>query len=63
MDQHLEQEIDRLASEIERLKTEGDPEGRIADLNAYMRVLYLKLSMSLQAGQWPWAPKADDEKP
>ena len=52
----IESEIDKIAQEIERLQTEGDPEGRIPDLNAYLRVLNTKLSMMLQQDPRRWGP-------
>jgi hypothetical protein len=56
MDPSIESEIDKIAQEIERLQTEGDPEGRIPDLNAYLRVLNTKLSMMLQQDPHRWGP-------
>jgi hypothetical protein len=52
----LESEIDKIAQEIQRLETDGDPEGRIPDLNAYLRVLTTKLSMMLQQDPSRWGP-------
>jgi hypothetical protein len=54
MEQSVATEIDKIVQEIERLKSSGDPEGRIADLNEYLRVLYLKLKTELQQGPKPW---------
>jgi hypothetical protein len=54
MGTELEREIDRIAQEIERLKEEGDPDGRGADLSAYLRVLYLKLTQELQKDPHRW---------
>jgi hypothetical protein len=48
VDGPLAAEIDRVAQEIERLKKDGDPENRIQDLNAYLRVLGRQLSEALQ---------------
>jgi hypothetical protein len=52
MDVPLEEQIDKLVKEIEQLKKDGDPEDRVSDLNEYLRVLYLKLSMTLQEKRW-----------
>jgi len=52
MDSSIEDQIDRLVQEIEQLKKDGDPEGRVSDLNEYLRVLYLRLSMTLQDKRW-----------
>ncbi|HEY3043407.1 MAG TPA: hypothetical protein VGJ39_05260 [Vicinamibacterales bacterium] len=54
MDKSIESEIDRIAQEIERLQKDGDPEGRIPDLNAYLRVLNTRLSMALQQDPRRW---------
>jgi hypothetical protein len=56
MDTSIESEIDKIAQEIERLQTDGDPEGRIPDLNAYLRVLNARLSMALQQDPHRWEP-------
>jgi hypothetical protein len=54
MDTSIESEIDRVTQEIERLRQEGDPESRIPDLNAYLRVLNTKLAIALhqKPGRW-----------
>jgi hypothetical protein len=52
MDGSIESEIDKIAQEIERLGNDGDPEGRIPDLSAYLRVLNARLAMELQKRQW-----------
>jgi hypothetical protein len=52
MDAPLEAEIDKIAQEIDRLQKDGDPEGRIPDLSAYLRVLNTRLAMELQKRQW-----------
>lgn len=54
MESSVESQIDQLVQQIEALKKEGDPEGRIPDLNEYLRVLYLRLKMELQEGPKPW---------
>ena len=54
MDRSIESEIDKIAQEIECLKKEGDPEGRIPDLNAYLRVLNTRLAMALQQDPRRW---------
>jgi hypothetical protein len=54
MDNSIEAEIDKVAKEIERLSNEGDPQGRIQDLNAYMRVLSTRLAMELQQDPNRW---------
>ena len=54
MDNTIEAEIDKVAREIERLSREGDPQGRIQDLNAYMRVLSARLAMALQQDPDRW---------
>ena len=54
MDNSIEAEIDRVAKEIERLNQEGDPQGRIQDLNAYLRVLSTRLAMALQQDPNRW---------
>jgi hypothetical protein len=54
MDNSIEAEIDRVAQEIERLRTEGDPEGRIPDLSVYLRVLNTRLAMVLQQDPGRW---------
>ena len=54
MDNSIESEIDRIAQEIERLNKEGDPEKRIPDLNAYLRVLGTRLAMTLQQDPKRW---------
>ena len=51
---NIEAEIDRVAKEIERLSKEGDPQGRIQDLNAYLRVLSTRLAMTLQQDPDRW---------
>jgi hypothetical protein len=50
----VETEIDQVVQQIEELKQAGDPDGRTSDLNEYLRVLYLRLKMELQAGARPW---------
>jgi hypothetical protein len=50
----IESEIDKIAREIECLKNDGDPEGRIPDLHAYLRVLTTKLAMALQQDPRRW---------
>ena len=52
--ENIEAEIDRVAKEIERLSKEGDPQGRIQDLNAYLRVLSTRLAMTLQQDPDRW---------
>jgi hypothetical protein len=54
MDASIESEIDKIAQEIDRLQKEGDPEGRIPDLNAYLRVLNARLAMELQKDPGRW---------
>ena len=54
MDNSIEAEIDKVATEIERLSKEGDPQGRIQDLNAYLRVLSTRLAMTLQQDPDRW---------
>jgi hypothetical protein len=54
MAESIESEIDRIAQEIECLKQDGDPEGRIPDLNAYLRVLNTRLAMALQQDPRRW---------
>ena len=54
MDNSIEAEIDKVAREIERLSKEGDPQGRIQDLNAYLRVLSTRLAMTLQQDPDRW---------
>jgi hypothetical protein len=54
MKSSVETEIDQVVQQIEELKQAGDPEGRISDLNEYLRVLYLRLKMELQEGARPW---------
>jgi hypothetical protein len=54
MDNSIEAEIDKVAKEIERLSTEGDPDGRIQDLNTYLRVLSTRLAMTLQQDPDRW---------
>ena len=56
MDKSIESEIDKIAQEIERLQKDGDPEGRIPDLNAYLRVLTTRLAMVLQQDHRRWNP-------
>ena len=56
MDKSIESEIDKIAQEIERLQKDGDPEGRIPDLNAYLRVLTTRLAMVLQQDPRRWNP-------
>jgi hypothetical protein len=52
MDMSIESEIDTIAQEMERLQKEGDPEGRLPDLSAYLRVLSTRLAIELQKRQW-----------
>jgi hypothetical protein len=54
MDNAIEAEIDKVAKEIERLQEEGDPQGRIQDLNTYLRVLTTRLAMALQQDPDRW---------
>jgi hypothetical protein len=54
MDASIESEIDKTAQEIERLKKDGDPDGRIPDLTAYIRVLNTRLAMELQKDPSRW---------
>jgi hypothetical protein len=54
MDASIESEIDKIAQEIDRLQKDGDPEGRIPDLNAYLRVLHARLSRALQQDPRRW---------
>ena len=54
MDTSIESEIDKIAQEIDRLEKDGDPEGRIPDLNAYLRVLNARLSIELQKDPRRW---------
>ncbi len=54
MKSSVETEIDQVVQQIEELKQAGDPEGRIPDLNEYLRVLYLRLKTELQEGARPW---------
>ena len=57
MAESIESEIDKIAQEIERLQADGDPEGRIPDLNAYMRVLNARLAITLQQDPHRWGPR------
>ena len=50
----IESEIDKTAQEIDRLQKEGDPEGRLPDLSAYLRVLNTRLAMELQKDPRRW---------
>ena len=54
MGTELEREIDEIAQQIERLKEKGDPDGRVADLNAYLRVLHTKLAIELHKDPRRW---------
>jgi hypothetical protein len=54
MGESIENEIERVGKEIDRLRETGDPEGRIADLNSYLRVLYTKLAVELQKNPGRW---------
>jgi hypothetical protein len=54
MDAPLESEIDKIAQEIERLRADGDPDGRLPDLSAYLRVLNTKLAIELQKDPRRW---------
>ena len=54
MGSSIESEIDRIAHEMERLQKDGDPEGRLADLSAYLRVLHTRLAMELQKDPRRW---------
>jgi hypothetical protein len=54
MDASIESEIDQILQEIERLKKDGDPEGRVSDLNAYLRVLHARLALALQKDPGRW---------
>jgi hypothetical protein len=56
VDPSIESEIDKIAQEIERLQTDGDPDGRIPDLNAYLRVLTTRLGIALQQDPRRWEP-------
>ena len=56
MDTSIESEIDKIAQEIDRLQEDGDPEGRVPDLNAYLRVLHTRLAMALQQDGRRWEP-------
>ena len=56
MDKSLESEIDTIAQEIERLQKDGDPEGRIPDFHAYLRVLHTRLAMALRQDGRRWEP-------
>ena len=58
MDTPLESEIDKIAQEIDRLQNAGDPEGRIPDLNAYLRVLTRRLAIELQKDPGRWSDKS-----
>jgi len=57
MDAAIAAEIDKIAQEMERLQKEGDPQNRLPDLSAYLRVLNRKLAISLQADPRPWEPR------
>lgn len=59
MDKSIEGEIDKIAQEIERLKKDGDPEGRIPDLHAYLRVLSTRLAASLQQDPRRWGQSGE----
>jgi hypothetical protein len=54
MEDKITSEIDHIAQEIERLRQDGDPEGRIPDLNAYLRVLNVRLAIELQKEPRRW---------
>ena len=54
MDKSTESEIDEIAQEIETLSKNGDPEGRIPDLRAYLRVLTTRLAVALQQDPRRW---------
>jgi hypothetical protein len=56
MDNSVESEIDRIAQEMERLRKDGDPEGRMQDLGAYLRVLTTRLAIELQKDPQRWGP-------
>jgi hypothetical protein len=56
MDASIDSEIDKIAQEMERLRSEGDPEGRLPDLSAYLRVLSTRLAMELQKDPRRWEP-------
>jgi hypothetical protein len=60
MDASIESEIDKIAQEIEHLKENGDPEGRMSDLNAYLRVLHTRLAMALQQDPRRWEPGEEE---
>ena len=59
MAESIESEIDKIAQEIERLQADGDPEGRIPDLNAYLRVLNTRLAIALQQDPHRWGPSEE----
>ena len=59
MDESTAAEIDKIAKEIERLQNEGDPENRVPDLSAYLRVLNRKLAMTLQQDPGRWGPSEE----
>jgi hypothetical protein len=54
MENSIESDIDRIAREIERLTRDGDPDGRVRDLTAYLRVLTTRLAMTLQQDPDRW---------
>jgi hypothetical protein len=58
MDAPLESEIDKIAQEMDRLRKDGDPQGRLPDLGAYLRVLTAKLAMTLQQDPERWRDKS-----
>jgi hypothetical protein len=55
MDALLESEIDKIAQQMERLRQNGDPDGRLPDLAAYLRVLNARLAIELQK---EWSDKS-----
>lgn len=59
MAESIQSEIDEIAQEIKRLQADGDPESRIPDLNAYLRVLYTRLAMALQQEPHRWGPSEE----
>ena len=60
MSTSLENEIDTIVQKIEQLKQDGDPEGRINDLNAYLRVLHARLTIALQQDPRRWGPSEEE---
>jgi hypothetical protein len=54
MDSPIEAEIDKVAQEIDRLEKDGDPQDRIRDLSAYLRVLNTRLAIELQKNPRRW---------